>query len=127
MPGKETCPMDQRVAFIADWLREEWTMTDLAVRYGISRKTAYKWGARYEAAPATAVGEPLAGAAPARARDGTRVRRTSWRGGSGRPIWGPRNCALRCSARSDMTCPRRARWAISCGGTGSRRRSSALR
>ena len=35
--------MDQRVAFIADWLRDEWTMTELAARYGISRKTAYKW------------------------------------------------------------------------------------
>lgn len=41
--------MDQRVAFIADWLRDEWTMTALAERYGVSRKTAYKWVERYEA------------------------------------------------------------------------------
>lgn len=41
--------MDQRVAFIADWQREEWSMTELAARYGISRKTAYKWVGRYEA------------------------------------------------------------------------------
>lgn len=41
--------MDQRVAFIADWLRDEWTMTELATRYGISRKTAYKWTDRYDA------------------------------------------------------------------------------
>ena len=34
--------MDQRVAFIADWLRDEWTMRELAERYGISRKTSYK-------------------------------------------------------------------------------------
>lgn len=40
--------MDQRVAFVADWLRDEWTMSDLAYRYGISRKTAYKWVERYE-------------------------------------------------------------------------------
>jgi putative transposase len=52
MPWKETCSMDQRVAFIADWLRDEWTMTELGVRYGISRKTAYKWVTRYEADPA---------------------------------------------------------------------------
>lgn len=39
--------MDQRVALIADWLRDEWTMTALAARYGISRKTAYKWVDRY--------------------------------------------------------------------------------
>ena len=43
--------MDQRVAFIADWLREEWTMTELATRYGISRKTAYKWVTRYASDP----------------------------------------------------------------------------
>lgn len=41
--------MDQRVAFIAEWLREDSTMTELAVRYGISRKTAYKWVDRYDA------------------------------------------------------------------------------
>jgi putative transposase len=56
MPWKETCSMDQRVAFIADWLRDEWTMTELAVRYAISRKTAYKWVARYEADPAQGLG-----------------------------------------------------------------------
>ena len=44
--------MDQRVAFMADWLRNEWTMSDLACRYGISRKTAYKWVERYEGDPA---------------------------------------------------------------------------
>jgi transposase InsO family protein len=41
--------MDQRVAFIADWLRDEWTMSELAARYGISRKTGYKWVDRYAA------------------------------------------------------------------------------
>jgi transposase InsO family protein len=43
--------MDQRVAFIVDWLRDEWTMTELAARYAISRKTAYKWVDRYEEDP----------------------------------------------------------------------------
>jgi putative transposase len=49
--------MDQRVAFIADWLRDEWTMTELAERYGISRKTAYKWVERYESDPEQGVAE----------------------------------------------------------------------
>jgi putative transposase len=44
--------MDQRLAFIADWLRDEWTMTELAERYRISRKTAYKWVDRYGEDPA---------------------------------------------------------------------------
>src|SRR5436190_16939319 len=51
MPWTETCPMDQRIAFVADWLRDEWTMTELAKRYGISRKTCYQWVDRYEADP----------------------------------------------------------------------------
>ena len=49
--------MDQRVAFIADWLRDEWTMTELAERYQISRKTAYKWVDRYERDPAQGLAE----------------------------------------------------------------------
>lgn len=49
--------MDQRVAFIADWLRNEWTMTDLATRYAISRKTASKWVARYRDDPSTGLAE----------------------------------------------------------------------
>lgn len=40
--------MDQRVALIADWLREEWTITELARRYGVTAKTVYKWVERYE-------------------------------------------------------------------------------
>jgi putative transposase len=49
--------MDQRVALIADWLRDEWTMTELAQRYGISRKTAHKWVGRYDADPAEGLRE----------------------------------------------------------------------
>lgn len=49
--------MDQRVAFIADWLKAEWTMTELAERYQVSRKTAYKWADRYEADPAAGLAD----------------------------------------------------------------------
>lgn len=57
MPWKETCPMDQRVAMMADWLRGEWTITELAMRYGMHRKTVHKWVARYEADPAQGLTE----------------------------------------------------------------------
>lgn len=40
--------MDQRVALIGDWLRNERTIVELAQRYSISRKTVYKWIDRYE-------------------------------------------------------------------------------
>jgi transposase InsO family protein len=43
--------MDQRVALIADWLRKDTTVTALAARYGVERKTVYKWVARYTADP----------------------------------------------------------------------------
>jgi putative transposase len=40
-------PMDQKLLFIADCLRLTSTFKDLCYRYGISRKTGYKWVARY--------------------------------------------------------------------------------
>ena len=47
MPWRETAPMDQRTQFIADHLRETQTITELCDRYGVSRKTGYKWIDRY--------------------------------------------------------------------------------
>jgi len=49
MPWKETCPMDERLKFIADCLKDEWSLSDLCQYYGISRKSGYKWLARYQA------------------------------------------------------------------------------
>ena len=40
--------MDQRVQFIAEYQRAVFDIAELARRYGISRKTAYKWIERYE-------------------------------------------------------------------------------
>src|SRR5229473_5910243 len=52
MPWKETCAMDERLMFIGECLRGELPMTALCERYGISRKTGYKWLERYRADPA---------------------------------------------------------------------------
>ena len=49
--------MDQRLAFIAEWLREERTMTELAERYQIGGKTAYTWVDRYDADPAAGLAD----------------------------------------------------------------------
>ena len=53
MPWKATCPMDERMQFIVAWLQNEDSMSVLCRRFGISRKTGYKWQARYhvEGAP----------------------------------------------------------------------------
>lgn len=47
MPWKETCVMDERVAFIAACLAAEESMAELCRSRGISRKTGYKWLERY--------------------------------------------------------------------------------
>ena len=49
MPWNQVNPMDQRLLFLADYLRQIDSVTALSFRYGISRKTAYKWIKRYRA------------------------------------------------------------------------------
>jgi len=48
MPWKEINAMEQRLRFIGDWLRGEYTKTELCAAYGISRPTGDKWIGRYE-------------------------------------------------------------------------------
>lgn len=48
MPWKDVRPMDQRLLFIADFLRQTWSVAELCRCYGISRKTGYKWIERYQ-------------------------------------------------------------------------------
>jgi transposase InsO family protein len=52
MPWQESCAMDERVRFIVDQQSGTWTMTELCERYGISRRTGYKWLDRYRLAGA---------------------------------------------------------------------------
>ncbi len=48
MPWKEVRPVEQKILFIADYLRQLSSFTDLCTQYGISRKTGYKWIERFE-------------------------------------------------------------------------------
>ena len=48
MGWKETCAMEQRWKFIEEVQRGEESVAELCRRYGVSRKTGYKWGRRYE-------------------------------------------------------------------------------
>ena len=50
MPWRETGPMDERMRFIVAQQRGEVSMAELCRQFGISRKTGYKWAARYRAA-----------------------------------------------------------------------------
>lgn len=47
MPWSQTTPMDEKTQFIADYLRHTLGVSELCEHYGISRKTGYKWIARY--------------------------------------------------------------------------------
>lgn len=48
MPWQETSPVDQRDRFITDSQRGLFSMTELCARYGISRKSGYKWLGRFQ-------------------------------------------------------------------------------
>ena len=82
--------MDQRVALVADWLREEWTVTELARRYGVAPKTVYKWVDRYQADPQSGLVErSRAPHAHGRATDAA-VRATVLALRRQHPTWGPK-------------------------------------
>ncbi len=42
MPWKETCVMDEKLAFIVEYLRGDLPMTALCEGYGISRDTGHR-------------------------------------------------------------------------------------
>lgn len=48
MPWSEMSPMDQKTQFIADYRRGLYSLAELCRRFGISRKTGYKWIERYK-------------------------------------------------------------------------------
>src|SRR5713226_9773921 len=90
MSWKETCVMDERVMFIGECLRGELPMSALCERYGISRKTGYKWLGRYRDDPASGLLDrsraplrPACGMDEDVAMAILRLRRR-------RPYWGPR-------------------------------------
>src|SRR5687768_8621710 len=48
MPWSHLSPMDQKMQLIADFRLGVFSISELAARYGLSRKTLYKWTARYD-------------------------------------------------------------------------------
>ena len=95
--------MDERLKFIAGWLRAEVPFSQLCARHGISRKTGYKWVDRYEAAGAIGLIDHsraphrLAQAmAPTIAERLVGLRRE-------RPPWGPKKLLARLAADDPST------------------------
>lgn len=55
MSWKETNVMDERLKFVAGYLRGELNMTRLCEQFGVSRRTGYKWLNRYASDGVTAL------------------------------------------------------------------------
>ena len=47
MPWKRTDPMEERIRFVMETESDVFQMSELCQRYGVSRKTGYKWLQRY--------------------------------------------------------------------------------
>lgn len=47
MPWKEICALGLKKEMINEWLKMEYSITDLSNSYGVSRKTLYKWIERF--------------------------------------------------------------------------------
>lgn len=48
MAWRNVLPMDERLRFVYEAQLNRWTVTELCRRYGISRKTGYKWLKRFD-------------------------------------------------------------------------------
>jgi len=94
MPWKETSAMDERMRFIGDYLREEWSLSELCRMYGISRPTGYKWIRRYE--EEGVVGLEARSRAPHHPANAVSEKVVGWivEGRERHPTWGPRKLLL---------------------------------
>ncbi len=105
MPWKETCPMDEKVRFIAA-CSEEPNLAEVCRRFGISRKTGYKWLARYEALGIDGLRErpPLAFEPPGRLDTARELAIVELR--KEHPLWGPKKLrALLQQSRPEQAWP----------------------
>ncbi len=95
MPWKETCSMDERVRLIALWNEGQMNLSELSRAFGVSRKTVYKWLARYEQAGAAGLmdGAPVAHRHPNATPDAVVAAVLELR--KERPTWGPKKLRAR--------------------------------
>jgi putative transposase len=95
MGWKVVDAMSERVRFISAWLSDEESLTGLAVRFGVSRKTAYKWIDRYKAEGPAGLAErtsaPLNQAMQTPAKVAARIVQLRRK----YPSWGPRKLRAR--------------------------------
>jgi len=95
MPWREMSVMDSRLCFVAGCRSGEGSVSELCARHGISRKTGYKWLARYDAEGAAGLVErSRARHGQALAIDATAASAVRAMRGE-RPTWGARKLLAR--------------------------------
>ena len=89
MPWMELSAMDARLCFVSSCLREEAPVTVLCLQHGISRKTGYKWLARYEELGAAGLADRSSAPLSSGCRLGAAVIDPILALRRERPTWGP--------------------------------------
>jgi len=100
MPWREVWPMEEKLRFIAAVLADEESMTALCEEFEVSRKTGYKWLARYRAAGAGGLAERSR--APGRTPWAINQAQCEAIVGlrQAHPSWGPKKLRAKLSART---------------------------
>ena len=103
MPWKATSPMEERIRFVKDEKAGLYTMSELCERYGISRKTGYKWIARFETGGAAGLADRSRAPHRCEHRMSRTVREALLEVRKKHPSWGPRKLLAWLEARDPRT------------------------
>ena len=99
MPWKERTPMQEKMRFVTDYWEGLFGLSELSRRYGISRKTAYKWLRRMEAEGPGGLEERAPVALRVANRTDERVEALIVAFRRKHPTWGPRKLLWNLSGR----------------------------
>lgn len=95
MSWMEADPVSERVRFISAWLSREESVSALAIRFGVSRKTAYKWIGRYAAEGPAGLAERTSAPVTQAAQTPLKIAAAILKLRRKHPAWGPRKLRAR--------------------------------
>lgn len=97
MPWAETEAVDQRRAFVEQWLGKDQSVTQLCERYGVSRQTGHKWIRRFKADGQRGLSDRSRARLTQEMATSAEVREYLLRERARHPSWGPRKLLERLS------------------------------
>ena len=103
MPWRATSPMEQRIRFVKDARTGLYTMSELCERYNVSRKTGYKWTARFEAEGVAGLADRSRAPHSPERRMSEAAREALLEVRRKHPSWGPRKLLAWLGARHSRT------------------------